>query len=1125
MAAGGIAVADVDGDDQPDVFVAGANQSPRFFRQVSSLRFEDVTEAAGFAAITGWTVGATFADVDGDHDADLAITRYDQPNLLFINDGSGKFTEQGDARGMAQVDSSHSFTFADIDADGDLDAYLLTNRFYHPDGEVFDDITEINSDGGLQIRADFQRYFEFGKVWKDPLTGEGRYEFKPVGRRDYLLLNDGTGNFTDVTKNSGISGRGRGLSTIWADIDDDGDVDLYVANDFDDPDHLYLNQGDGTFVDAIGEWVASTPWFSMGSDAADFDGDGRIDLMLTDMSGTTHFKQKMGMGAMSDSADFLRTAEPRQYMRNHLMLNSGLGYFRDAAFITGLDSTDWTWAVKALDIDHDSRTDLFFTNGMSRNFNEPDDPRRSQKGKGITMWDRHSHGEKLEEQNLAFQNLGDLSFRDRSADWGLDLTGTSMACAHADLDGDGDLDLLVMNLDQPLTLYRHTGTPGHRVTLQLKGRDGNTAGLGAKVTVETKAGKQVKQLAPYTGYLSSNQPILHFGLGAEDVVSALTVRWPSGTISYDENLLGDHHYIIEEPAKSDQLPAEKPGAPTLLTTKEVPIPHVDRGLEEFDDFEMQPLLPNQMSRLGPGVAVADFTGDGLDDVIIGGALGAPSFGLASTGTGGFEPLQIPDTRATEVMGITALDADGDGDLDLYLATGSYEIPKGDSALRDLLWINDGSGGFSAAPSGALPDHRQSDGAVLAADFDQDGKTDLFVGARVVPGGYPESPKSILLRGVGDGTFEDVTPQVLRQPGMVTAAAIVGDDLYLTTEWEGLKRFTRGEGFAFTETTPEGLSRSTGWWNSLEVIDANGDGHADLVAGNFGLNTKYHVDAEHPVSLFYGDFESDGRPRIVEAAVKGDQLLPIRGRSCSTDAIPVLAERFASYREFASSTLVDIYPEDDLEESLQLEAVELRSGVFLSDGEGDFDFLPLPRAAQLAPTFGMIATELNGDGHPDLILAQNFFSPQPETGRMGGSLGCVLLGIGNGEFEALDPAVSGLRAPGDCKALVMADFNADALPDFMMTRNGGNLLAPQPSGLGGSSLLCVQTDPGVRLSLKAKGVPDQHQWVGAATGYLSRSASIAFFALPPSGGVLTVSGRDGQATEQFIAPGTRTVDLR
>ncbi|HEX2855620.1 MAG TPA: VCBS repeat-containing protein [Opitutaceae bacterium] len=1012
----GLAVADFNGDGLLDIFAVSKNGPCALYRQTADFQFQDVARAAGVAVADGPSsnTGATAIDINQDGAMDLYICRYDAPNLLFLNNGDGTFTERAKEHGLDLKDASVHATFADYDRDGALDCYIVTN------------------------------ILDFSK--------------SPQGRRDVLLRNDGQGRFTDVTVKAGIWGLTQGHTAIWFDANHDGWPDLYVANDFETPDRLYLNKGDGTFTDVVDERLPHVTYFSMGADAGDLNNDGLVDFIITDMRDRNHFEYMTGMEEIGRGLwEMERVSELiPQYMWNAVYLNTGTDRFAEVAHLTGLDATGWTWSARLGDLDNDGRLDAFVTSGMIRNFIDADLVDKQNVAPTLVaranVW-KNSGARR--EATLAYRNLGDLKFADVSADWGLDEKTVSFGCALADLDGDGDLDLVYANYDAPPTLIRNHTATGHSLVIKLAGRAPNRDGIGAELRLETASGVQVRQLFNERGIASSEPPVVHFGLGADTAIKKLTIRWPRGQVQTLENPAGDRLLTVTEPplaadakpapaifktpARADSFYTEAAGARGLKHTN---------SLRPFDEFIRQRLLPRRLNGQGPALATADVNGDGAADLFVSGSAGQAGVLFLAQPDGSFKPAaDQPWAAAAEAddVGATFLDANGDGSPDLFISAGGVQRNQGDALLNDRLYLNDGRGKFSAAPEGALPADGESTTAVAAGDFDGDGRPDLFVGGRVVPGKYPDTPRSFLYRNTG-GKFVDVTDEVapgLRTLGMVTAATwadLDGDkrpDLLVATEWGPVAYFHNTGGRLENWTEKSGLATATGWWCSLAVADIDGDGRPDFVAGNAGLNTKYRASASEPTLLFSGDFDGTGNSRLVEAQYEDGKLVPLRGRSKLAYAFPWLGKKFPTYKAFASASLTEIFDQDKLAATRRFAATELASGVFLQQADGTFRFSALPSAAQLAPINAIVAADLTGDGATDLYCVGNNFGPEPTTGRFDGSLGVLLKGDGRGGFTALSAAESGLSVRGEARAAV--PLRSGAGLRLVVACNQGSLL--------------------------------------------------------------------------------------
>lgn len=1131
FACGGASSGDVNNDGLTDVFIANGPGPNKIYINKGNWIFEDNTIKANLTGGQNWTAGAPLVDIDGDGDLDIYACNYGTPNQLFINDGKGLFVDKAQQFGLDINGAILNAAFADYDNDGDLDAYLLGHRFYRNGGKPEKPPTVLKN-GTYQVLPNFSKYFQVN------LNSTNGFKLDTAGSRDYLMIND-NGVFRDVTIEAGINSKPwQGNSVTWWDFNNDGHQDIYIANDFEGQDFLYRNNGNGTFSDITKQYLPHVPWFSMGADSADINNDGLLDLFVVDMAGTTHYKSKTSMGTMGANNQFMLTADPPQHMRNCMFVNTGkANRFLDTAFLSKLSSTDWSWSVKLSDFDEDGLVDAFVTNGISRNFNNSDNPITKEELIEKTEWSIYENLPSRPEENLCFKNMGDLKFKETSKLWGLDELSMAYGASKADLDSDGDLDLIITNLDKPVSVYENLAN-GNRITLRLKSKSKNSIAIGARVKLKTKNGIQIRENHTQRGFSSTDDNLIHFGLGDTTKVDFLEIHWPNGSITRTDDIAANHHYTFLEPENSiKKITISDNVKPTLFVKSEHTRDISNHWEQPFPDFKLQPLLPNKLSQLGPGLARGDVDNDGDEDLFLGGSTGSIGRLLLNDGKGRLK--EIPFTPAiseagSEDMGALFFEANGDGNLDLYVVSGSVEAPPEHTRYKDRLYLGNGKGQFTKSQTQLVPNIYNSGSSISACDFDRDGDLDLYIGGRSVPGKYPITPKSVLLENDGSGKFKDITLKAsnsLSKSGLVTSSIwtdINSDnwqDLIITHEWGPVSIYLNNQGKLME--TSFGKTKLTGWWNGIESLDIDNDGDFDLIVTNFGLNTKYKASIDQPELLFYGDFDRDGDEEILEAKFENGQCLPHRGFSCSSNAMPFLKEKMKTFHNFATASLAELYTSNRIDTSIKLEANTLTTGVFINNSTKeklDFTFKPLPNLAQLSPSFGIIAEDINSDGNVDIFLAQNFYSPQIETRPMDNALSLVLIGDGDGDFTPLNPEESGIVLPGDSKAASWGDLDNDGFDEILITTNDG----PVHSYSVNSFKKTVQN-----IKLKLKGSPNNPNAIGAKViigyeknkiftrtikssgGYLSQSSNLINIPKSLSGKKISIIWPDSKETNSIV----------
>lgn len=1144
FAAGSICIGDLNGDDYPDLFFTNGPDANALYLHTKSdgIHFQKIEHIKDLDGDGAWSAGSAFVDIDNDGDLDIYICNYDRPNQLFINETTSSsqphFVECAAAFGLDQKDASLMPAFADYDLDGDLDLYILNNQYYRPKGRPTKPPFHIVK-GKPKVLPSYSKYYHLQQ------SSQGKFGMESYGRADRFYRNNGKNDagqitFTERSHEAGIIHIGHGLSVTWWDYNDDRYPDLYIGNDFTEPDRLYHNNRDGSFKEVIKNILPYCSWSSMGAASADFNRDTLPDLFSADMAATTHFAQKVNMGDMSKHRWLMENGEPRQIMRNMFYINTGARRFMETAWMSNLAQSDWTWAVKAADFDDDAYVDLFLSNGMVRNFSDADIPFHTEMLIGQTLWDIYKNTPPMPQKNLAFRNLGNLHFEHANS-WGLDQNTMSYGAAYGDLDLDGDLDLVVINLDASVAIYRNELSSHNRVLFKLKGTISNRHGIGTKMHIETASGIQSHYFNPTGSFLSSNSPEIHFGLGTETSIQKAKVFWPSGIVQTYKNLRAGFRYIITESYDKtydeshdesyvelyDESHDESYDSTAHSFIKDASASRVffdevalQIGLDFrhreriFDDFKRQPLLPGKLSQLGPGIAWGDANHDGREELFVGGAAGQSGALYSQNEEGIFKKIAGPwqNDSDHEDMGLLWFDADCDGDLDLFVGSGGVEGEPKDAVFGDRLYLNLGKLHFKKAPS--LPHGNHSTSTIVGGDFDGDGDIDLFIGSRSIPGHFPISPQSHLLRNdsqKGHLHFVDVTKELapdLSKIGLVSAAlwsdanADGALDLFIATEWGPIFFFENQQTQFINKTSLLGLNRRTGWWNSIDGRDVDGDGDVDYLALNVGLNTKYgKATFTKPMLLFYGDMDGSGRAHCIEAKPNQSHLFPIRGRSCSASAMPILRKRFPSFRAFASADLDGIYTPLRLQSAQRFEATCFESGILKNEsknGTTAFRWEALPRLAQSLIGYGVATKDADGDGNADIFIVGNNDTREAETGLWRGAPGIFMRGK-KGEFEVQLAGFNGLLAPNDTKGLTVFDLDHNGTPDYLAAENNGRLLAfrnPHPS----NRFLKVRLDGprgnpsgiGSRILLNFSNGDQIAAEIYGGSGYLSQSSSAIFF---------------------------------
>ncbi|MCD4735457.1 MAG: VCBS repeat-containing protein [Bacteroidales bacterium] len=1035
----GIAAGDINNDGLIDLYFTANQESNKLFLNQGNLRFEDITEGAGVAGKGDWTAGVTMADINGDGFLDIYVCQVGNykglqgRNQLFINQGNLTFTEEAHDYGLDFQGFSTQAAFFDCDTDGDLDMYLLNHSVH-----------TSRSYGGVALR-----------LGHDARAGDRLY------RNDEA---EGGRVFHDITRLAGIysSQIGYGLGVNICDINNDGFPDIYISNDFHENDYLYINNGNGTFSERLTEMLAHTSRSSMGNDVGDINNDGLLDVMVLDMLPDEEkiLKQSGGEDDYEVFEIKLKYGYYHQFVRNTLQLNLGGGMFSEIGRLAGICATDWSWSPLICDVDNDGWKDIFITNGIYRRANDLDyinfltggnrySPTRDNSG--VPDQVLYEKMPLYPNVNYIFKNNGDLTFSNMAKAWGFDTRSYSNGSTYSDLDNDGDLDLIVNNINGSAFIYRNnaeTQLNNHYLSVVLKGEGLNTRAVGTRVTLFCNGQKQVAEQFATRGFMSATSDVLHFGLGPMNEIDSLVVRWPDRSEQMFNDVSIDQVITLEMNKAGKPVSVKKQKNENVKLFSPIRIPGLEYRHKEdaYVDLKRERLIPHNLSAEGPALAVGDVNGDRLEDLFMGGAKGQPAMLFTQQNDGTFKPLHVPvfmKDRFTEDTDAALFDADGDGDLDLYIVRGGNQAPVGNPLLADRLLINDGKGGFTMY-KGSLPFMAYNGSCVRPADFDGDGDPDLFVGSISLPGAYGLTPDQFLLENDGNGIFKDVTDhrtKGLKDAGMVTDACWIdydmdGDpDLVLVGEWMKVCMFRNDEGYFTDVTNVTGLDETSGWWNCIKVADIDQDGDLDLIGGNLGLNSLLKASKQEPVEMYVNDFDNNGSLDHVICSYHNGISYPIASLDEMASQMVGFKIKYPNYSDFGGETVKDIFGKKKVDQSVIRSAVLFETCLFLNNGDGTFEIDELPKIAQFSPVRDIFVHDFDHDGQHDLVLAGNNYAARPSVGRYDGSDGWCLLGEGHG-FSVLMPAESGLRINGDARRIHPIEIMGEHF--LVAVVNDGNL---------------------------------------------------------------------------------------
>lgn len=1025
---GGVAIGDINNDGLPDIYFTSNLKENKLYINKGNFKFEDHTEKAKVKGSFGWTTGVTMADINADGWLDIYVCKSgkgkaeNRENELFINNKNGTFTESAAQYNLNFSGYSTQAAFFDYDKDGDIDMFLLNHN-----------VSPITTNNPEDYKKE-----------KNDLVGDRLYQ-------------NNSGKFIDVSDHAGIlqNALGFGLGVSIGDLNQDGWPDIYVANDYIEHDYLYYNNGNGTFTESLKSSVGHTSNFSMGTDIADFNNDGLLDIISLDMVAEDNYGIKTSMSGMNPKAfnHAVDNGFHYQYMFNALQLNNANQSFSEIAHLAGVSNTDWSWAPLFADFDNDGLKDLFVSNGLKRDFRNNDF--RKYKVKRLEQAKKNKENIKkvVEElvsktpqrktRNYFFKNNGDLTFSKKTKSWGINTPTFSNGASYADLDNDGDLDLVINNIDQEATILKNNTSNKNYIQFQFQGDSQNPFGIGARIAVQTEKTTQVFENYPTRGYQSAVEPLVHIGLNNADV-QKITVTWPDDKVEVINNPEINKRVRInyKDASFTDQNKTSAVATLFKNVTKNINISH--KHIEnDYDDYAKESLLPHKMSQFGPALAVGDVNMDGLDDFYVGGAKDHPAALYAQQSDGTFKTLNTTlweKEKAYEDVSAQFFDADGDNDLDLYVVSGGNEWAAHHKRYQDRLYIN--TNGNFVLEKHRLPKISSSGSCIKPFDFDKDGDLDVFIGSRHTPQKYPYPGANYILENT-NGVFKDITKTIapeLSEIGLVTDAIWTdfdqdgASDLIVVGEWMPITVFRNVDSTFVKDTTL--FNNTDGWWNSINSADFDQDGDMDFIVGNLGLNYKYKASAKEPFEVYANDFDDNGTNDIVLGYYNNGDLFPLRGRECTSLQMPFIKEKFPTYEGFGSADLIQVYGQEKLEKALHAKAYTFASVFIENLGNGKFKIIELPQQAQLSSINDIHIDDFDHDGVMDVLVAGNLYQSEIETPRNDAGYGLLLKNKGGHNFVPIPVTESGILIKGDVKAI--RSFTYKGKETILFARNNGEL---------------------------------------------------------------------------------------